>query len=186
VPRKGFDTLISALRSVPDAELVIAGGTEADRLTDDAEAVRLREVARRAGVADRVRLVGRVPRADVPALLRSADVVACVPWYEPFGIVPLEAMACGVPVVASAVGGLTDTVVDGVTGTLVPPHDATALARALRTVLSDAALRDALGSAGHDRVQARYTWDRIASDTERVYLRAAASAPAEAAARGSR
>jgi glycosyltransferase involved in cell wall biosynthesis len=182
VPRKGFDTLITALRALPDAELVIAGGAEADRLSDDAEAVRLREHARRMGVSDRVRLCGRVSRAAVPALLRSADVVACVPWYEPFGIVPLEAMACGVPVVASAVGGLTDTVVDGVTGALVPPRDPAALVRALRALLSDAALREAYGVAGRDRVQVRYTWDRIAFDTERAYLRAAASVPAEAAA----
>ena len=57
----------------------------------------------------------------MPAWYRSADVLAAAPWYEPFGLTPLEAMACGVPVVATAVGGLTDTVVDGVTGDLVPP-----------------------------------------------------------------
>ena len=93
---------------------------------------RLRAVAAAAGVADRVRFLGAVGRAEVPALLRSADAVVCVPWYEPFGIVPLEAMACGVPVVASAVGGLIDTVVDGVTGLLVPPRRPDRLAAALR------------------------------------------------------
>ena len=83
---------------------------------------RLQHAAAAAGVADRVRLLGAVARPDVPALLRSADAVVCVPWYEPFGIVPLEAMACGRPVVASAVGGIQDTVVDEVTGLLVPPR----------------------------------------------------------------
>ena len=68
-------------------------------------------------------------------LLRSADVVVCTPWYEPFGIVPLEAMACGVPVVGSAVGGLLDSVVDGQTGILVPPRDPVAIARAVRSLL---------------------------------------------------
>jgi glycosyltransferase involved in cell wall biosynthesis len=182
VPRKGFDTVISALRSLPDAELVIAGGPTAGRLKDDAEAIRLRDHAIRTGVADRVRFHGQVSHAQMPALLRSADVVACVPWYEPFGIVPLEAMACSVPVVASAVGGLTDTVVEGVTGSLVPPRDPAALARALRTLLSDAALRDAYGVAGCDRVHARYTWDHVALDTERVYRRAGAVEALEIAA----
>ncbi|GGP71943.1 glycosyltransferase [Saccharothrix coeruleofusca] len=174
VRRKGFEDLISALRSLPDTELVIAGGPPADRLADDPEARRLRAYAAELGLSDRVRLVGQVARPAVPSLLRSADVVACVPWYEPFGIVPLEAMACGVPVVASAVGGLTDTVVDGVTGLLVPPRDPAALARSLRSLLADDARRDAYGVAGADRVQARYTWDRIAEDTERVYQRAGA------------
>ncbi|NUT48422.1 MAG: glycosyltransferase, partial [Saccharothrix sp.] len=121
VPRKGFQDLISALRSLPDTELVIAGGPV--DVHSDPEARRLAAYAERAGVRNRLWLAGQVSRDAMPALLRSADVVACVPWYEPFGIVPLEAMACGVPVVASAVGGLTDTVVHGVTGVLVPPRE---------------------------------------------------------------
>ena len=103
------------------------------------------------GVADRVRLRGRVGRDGVPALLRSADLVVCMPWYEPFGIVPLEAMACGVPVVASAVGGLPDTVVDGVTGVHVPPRDPAALAAAVRALLADPLRRAAFGAAGARR-----------------------------------
>ncbi|MBB5960252.1 glycosyltransferase involved in cell wall biosynthesis [Saccharothrix tamanrassetensis] len=170
VPRKGFVDVITALRSLPDTELVVAGG--AADVKSDPEARRLLDHARAMGVLERVRLAGQVSRRAMPALLRSADVVVCVPWYEPFGIVPLEAMACGVPVVASAVGGLTDTVVDGVTGSLVPPRDPIALARSLRSLLADPGRREAYGLAGTDRVQARYTWDRIAEDTERTYLKA--------------
>ena len=85
----------------------------------------------RLGVGDRLVLRGRVGRDAMPPLLRSADAVVCVPWYEPFGIVPLEAMACGVPVVASAVGGQIDSVVHGSTGVHVPPRDPAALAQAL-------------------------------------------------------
>jgi glycosyltransferase involved in cell wall biosynthesis len=172
VPRKGFDLVISALSSVPDTELVIAGGPDADHLDRDAEAVRLLRHARDQGVADRVRLVGRVGRSEMPGLLRSADVVVCAPWYEPFGIVPLEAMACGVPVVAAAVGGLTDTVVDGVTGVLVPPRDPHVLADVLRSLVGDPALCEAYGTAGRDRAHARYSWDQIAADTVQVYERA--------------
>src|SRR4051794_36616664 len=93
VPRKGIGNVISALEHVPDTELVVAGGAPADRLSEDPEACRLAALAEQVGVADRVDLRGRVERTDLPALLRSADVVVCAPWYEPFGIVPLEAMA---------------------------------------------------------------------------------------------
>ncbi|TKG71568.1 glycosyltransferase [Prauserella endophytica] len=172
VPRKGFDIAIAALPSLPNTELVIAGGPQEGRLADDEEARRLVARAERLGVADRVRLLGQVGRAEMPALLRSADVVVCTPWYEPFGIVPLEAMACGVPVVASAVGGLTDTVVDGVTGSHVPPRRPDALAAALRRLLADRTLREAFGIAGADRARCRYSWDRVAADTYRVYERA--------------
>jgi len=169
VPRKGFDTVIRALVGVPDAELVIAGGPAAAELADDPEATRLIGLAQRFGVADRVRLIGAVARPDVPALLRSADIVVCTPWYEPFGIVPLEAMACGVPVVASAVGGFLDTVVDGSTGTLVPPRRPDRLAAAMRRLLSEPFWREAYGTAGVDRARSRYSWDRIAASTLAVY-----------------
>ncbi|WP_027941890.1 glycosyltransferase [Amycolatopsis taiwanensis] len=184
VPRKGFDTTITALRSLPDTELVIIGGPGKGELVDDPEAQRLRGLADVLGVGDRLHMVGQVPRADMPALLRSASVVACTPWYEPFGITPLEAMACGVPVVAGAVGGLIDTVVDGVTGSLVRPRDPHRLASAIRSLLSDPVMRERYGIAGRDRVSARYSWDRIATDTLRAYRRAnpAAHRPSESAA----
>jgi D-inositol-3-phosphate glycosyltransferase len=110
-----------------------------------------------------------VGRAEMPALMRSADAVVAVPWYEPFGIVPLEAMACGRPVVASAVGGLTDTVVDGVTGLLVPPRDPRRLASVLRDLLASPRLRTRLGRAGLARARANYTWQQVAARTEAVY-----------------
>jgi glycosyltransferase involved in cell wall biosynthesis len=181
VPRKGFATAIAALPGVPETELVIAGGPDQGRLADDPEARRLRELAQRCGVADRVHLLGQVSRADMPGLLRSADLVVCTPWYEPFGIVPLEAMACGRPVVAAAVGGLTDTVVDGVTGELVPPKRPDVLAATLRRLLDNPAQREAYGVAGMDRAHSRYSWDRIAVDILRVYEKALSErAPASA------
>ena len=176
VRRKGVDEVIAALRRLPDVELVVAGGPEASgpdgsggALDDDPDARRLRAVADAAGVADRVRLLGAVARADVPAPLRSADAVVCVPWYEPFGIAPLEAMACGRAVVASAVGGIQDTVVDQVTGLLVPPRRPDVLAGDLRRLLAAPTRALAFGIAGRDRVLARYGWDRIAASTLGVY-----------------
>jgi glycosyltransferase involved in cell wall biosynthesis len=83
-------------------------------------------------------------------------------------------MACGVPVVAAAVGGLTDTVVDGVTGRHVPPNRPGVLAAVLRPLLEDDVLRSLMGTAGRDRVEARYSWSRIALDTARLYERATA------------
>jgi glycosyltransferase involved in cell wall biosynthesis len=130
---------------------------------------RLRAIAGEAGVGDRLAFVGAVPRADVPAWVRSADVVLAVPWYEPFGITPLEAMACGRPVVATAVGGLVDTVADGVTGDLVPPRDPEQLGEVLAALLADDERRAAYGAAGVHRVRARYRWSRVVTDTETVY-----------------
>jgi glycosyltransferase involved in cell wall biosynthesis len=173
VPRKGFADLIAALPGVPDTELVIVGGPVSDRLGDDPEVKRLRALADKMRVANRVRFAGQLPRDRMPALLRSADVVACVPWYEPFGIVPLEAMACGVPVLATRVGGLMDTVVEHVTGELVPPRKPAALATALRTMLADPVRRSFLGGAGRDRAESRYPWRRIAEECAREYQRCA-------------
>jgi D-inositol-3-phosphate glycosyltransferase len=169
VERKGIGNVVTALADVPDAELVVAGGGDADDLRRDPEARRLRALAREVGVAGRVQLRGRIDRSAVPNLLRSADVVVCVPWYEPFGIVPLEAMACGRPVVASAVGGHVDTVVDGVTGIHVPPRRPAQVAAALRTLLGHADLRARLGAAGVERARTRYSWARVADATLEAY-----------------
>lgn len=168
VPRKGIEDVLRAIAGVADAELVVAGGPDSGDLEGDDEATRLRGLAAELGVSDRFDLRGSVARGALPALLRSADLVVCAPWYEPFGIVPLEAMGCGVPVVASAVGGLLDTVVDGVTGVLVPPRRPDLLATALRDLLADPARRAAMGTAGTRRARL-YSWGRIAAATQHVY-----------------
>ncbi|CAL9322835.1 glycosyltransferase [Streptomyces sp. SudanB182_2057] len=169
VPRKGFDRAIRALAGVPDAELLIAGGPEADLLRTDPEAARLYGIAREYGVLDRVTLLGGVGRARMPRLMSSADLVLSLPRYEPFGIVPLEAMACATPVVATAVGGQLDTVVDGTTGLLVPADEDHDLAAALRALLADPARLARYGAAGRARVLAHYTWDRVADGVAGVY-----------------
>ncbi|HEY0125958.1 MAG TPA: glycosyltransferase [Blastococcus sp.] len=182
VERKGQDDAVRALRLVPDAELVVVGGPRTGELATDPEVQRLRAVADGAGVADRLVFTGSVARADVPAWIRSADVVLAVPWYEPFGITPLEAMACGRPVVATAVGGLQDSVVDGVTGDLVPPRDPERLGAVLAALLADDERRAAYGAAGVRRARDRYPWSRVVADTDTVYRQVLARrSPVEAA-----
>lgn len=175
VTRKGVGNVIEALADLPDVELTVAGGPRADALEADPEVDRLRRLAERLGVQDRVRFVGAVAREHVPDLMCAADVVVTVPWYEPFGIVPLEAMACGRPVVGSAVGGLLDTVVPGVTGELVPPRRPDLLAATLRDLLADPERRAAYGRAGRRRAVERYPWSRVVELTERVYASVASS-----------
>jgi glycosyltransferase involved in cell wall biosynthesis len=169
VERKGQEDAVRALAAVPDAELVVVGGPPVGQLDDDPEVRRLRALAACLGVADRLVFTGAVARADVPAWIRSADVVLAVPWYEPFGITPLEAMACGRPVVATAVGGLQDSVADGVTGDLVPPRDPARLGEVLAALLADDARRAAYGAAGVERARNRYRWARVVADTDTVY-----------------
>jgi glycosyltransferase involved in cell wall biosynthesis len=175
VERKGFEDVIRALAAVPDAELVIVGGAPEGQ---DPYAGHLVGLATQCRVADRVVLAGAVPAADMPCWYRSADVLAAAPWYEPFGLTPLEAMACGVPVVATAVGGLTDTVVDGITGDLVPPRDPRALGAALRRLLADEMRRFAYAAAATDRAGHSYSWRRVATQLTAVYA-ALAGQPAE-------
>ena len=169
VERKGIGNVIAALPAVSGTELIVAGGPPAHALADDPEAGRLRRLAAGLGVGDRVHLRGQVGRRDLAALLRSADAVVCVPWYEPFGIVPLEAMACGVPVVASAVGGLLDTVVDGATGVHVLPRRPDLLGPVLADLLDDRARRQRMGAAGGRRARARYSWPTVAAATLDTY-----------------
>jgi glycosyltransferase involved in cell wall biosynthesis len=165
VERKGFEDLIQAMRLVPGAECVIVGGGP----DDEPYSRKLCDLADDCGVGDRVRLVGAVRAEDMPRWYRSADVLAAAPWYEPFGLTPLEAMACGVPVVASAVGGLTDTVVDGVTGDLVPARDPSALGAALRRLLADDMRRYSYAAAALDRAGHSYSWRRVATQLSAVY-----------------
>jgi len=169
VERKGVGNVIEAVAELPGVELVVAGGPAPDLLGADPEVGRLRALAAALGVADRVRFLGSVDRPDVPALMSSADVVVAVPWYEPFGIVPVEAMACGRPVVGSAVGGLLDTVVPGVTGELVPPRRPDVLAAVLRELLADPARRQAYGRAGRVRAVSTYQWRQVVAATDEVY-----------------
>ncbi|MDQ0773481.1 D-inositol-3-phosphate glycosyltransferase [Streptomyces aurantiacus] len=174
VRRKGFDRAIRALVDVPDAELLIAGGPEAELLFAEPEAERLLKVAEEYRVADRVTLLGAVHHAAMPRLMSSADLVLSLPHYEPFGIVPIEAMACRTPVLATAVGGHLDTVLDGVTGALVAPaapaeEDGDDLAGVVRALLADPERLARYGAAGRERVLARYTWDRVTDGVCRVY-----------------
>jgi glycosyltransferase involved in cell wall biosynthesis len=176
VRRKGIGNVISAMARLPGAELVVAGGPRSEDLPADPEATRLAVLARRLGVTDRVRLLGQVAHDELPALLRSADAVVCTPWYEPFGMVAVEAMACGVPVVATAVGGLIDTVIDGVTGLHVTPRDGRELTATLEALLADPQRRAALGRAGAQRARQHYGWDRIAARALELYAQMAADA----------
>ena len=184
VPRKGVDLVIKALPYLREAGfddvelLIVGGGGDSGALHADPEVRRLMNLATELGVSEKVRLQGQVPRGAMPGIFRSADAVVCAPWYEPFGIVPLEAMACGVPVVAAAVGGLRDTVVDHGTGLHVPPRDPEAIASALAMLLDNPTLRAELGNAGKLRARTRYSWDRVAAETEKAYQLALAGAPA--------
>jgi glycosyltransferase involved in cell wall biosynthesis len=182
VERKGVGNAIEALAAVPDVDLVVAGGPEPSRLDTDPEVRRLREVAQRYGVAERVRFLGGVGRDDVPRLMNEADIVVAVPWYEPFGIVPVEAMACGRPVVGSAVGGLLDTVLPGLTGELVPPRRPDLLAAAVHRLVDDPERRATYGRAGRDRAVALYRWSCVAERTEDVYASVSAAASRRAVA----
>ncbi len=167
--RQGVDTVIQAMARVPGAELVLVGGPEMTELAADHDVHRLRIVAKEAGVEDRVTFLGRVKPSEIPGLLRSSDLTISLPSYETFGRVPLESMACGVPVLVSPVGGHLDSVVDDVTGLHVRPGHPVELARTIRGLLSEPTHLASLGIAGADRVRSRYSWERVATETLNVY-----------------
>jgi D-inositol-3-phosphate glycosyltransferase len=177
VARKGHEDIIAALRRVPGTESVIVGGPAASQLAGDPVAAQLLRLARRHNVIDRFLLTGAVVPQLMPSWYRSADLTVCTPWYEPFGLTPLEAMACGVPVVAYAVGGITDTVVDGVTGLLVPPRDRDALATALAGLLASPSRMRELSAAAVRRAREHYSWDRTVDQMLAIYRKLADQKP---------
>jgi glycosyltransferase involved in cell wall biosynthesis len=121
------------------------------------------------GIDDIVTFTGRRQRYELRNYYCAANVFVTTPWYEPFGITPLEAMACGVPVIGSAVGGIQYSVVDGLTGYLVPPNDPQALAEHLAYLQAHPALARALGLAGIRRAQMMFTWDQVAAQLVSAY-----------------
>jgi glycosyltransferase involved in cell wall biosynthesis len=169
VERKGFGDVIQAMRYVPGAEVVVVGGPHPDQLPADPGARSLRALAEKFQVADRFRLVGRVPPADMPRWYRSADLLVAAPWQEELETSALEAMACGVPIIGTAVGGLTEAVVDGLTGDLVPARDPRALGGALRRLVNDKVRRFAYATAALDRARQAYSWKRVAAQVGSVY-----------------
>jgi glycosyltransferase involved in cell wall biosynthesis len=183
VPHEGLPELVRALPGVPEAECVVVGGPPADLLPADGFARRLTALAAACGVADRVRLVGAVPREELGRWYRSADVLVAAPWHEPVQLTPLEGMACGVPVVGTAVGGIAESVVDGLTGDLVPPRDPRALGTAIRRLLRDNVRRFSYATAALDRIRSGYSWKRAAQQLSAVYATVTAlNRPAPAAA----
>ena len=182
--QSGFEEILRALPSVPGCELLIAGGPAKPQLRRDREYRRLARLASQLKVADRVKFCGRIAHQEMPALLRSADLVVSVPWYNSSGRVLLEAMACGTPVVASAVGGHIDTVVDGTTGVFVTRVEPTVLASRIRDLLATPMLRQGYGIAGADRARARYSWQRIGQETLSAYDRVCRSKAGRGAAAG--
>ncbi|HEX3961660.1 MAG TPA: glycosyltransferase [Trebonia sp.] len=137
---------------------------------DDEETVILARAAALVPGAELIAARGQDP-GEVAALLRTADVFVHVPAYAPHGLPCLQAMACGVPVVASAVGAHLDMVIDGTTGLLVPPGRPQLLAARIRHLLGQRMLRQACSVAAVDRARSRYSWDRVASETLAVYNR---------------
>jgi glycosyltransferase involved in cell wall biosynthesis len=154
--RKGAHVAVEALAHLPpEAHLDIIGAP------DDRYAARLRSTAAKLGLAARVRLVGAIGRDDLAEHYGKADVFLFpVVWDEPFGLVPLEAMACGTPVVATATGGSAEYLVDGENCLVVPRGDAAALASAVRALADDASLRATLVRGGRSTVE-RLSVDRL-------------------------
>ncbi|GAA2082827.1 glycosyltransferase family 1 protein [Actinomadura alba] len=167
--REDVRTAIQALSRIPDAELVIAGGPPREEFETDEAVHRLKVIAKEAGVADRVTFLGQVEHKNVPRLLRSADLLLTLSWGKTFGMAPLEAMACGVPVVATDVGGNSDTIIENVTGLHVPARRPGEVAKLVRSLLSDPTQLNALGIAAADRARSRYSWPRVAGETAKVY-----------------
>ena len=170
--QKGLAHLLRAAADLPGQLVLCAGAPDTPQIGAEAERLVAELQARRGGV---VWVREMLPKADVVQLLSHATVFVCPSVYEPLGIVNLEAMACGTAVVASAVGGIPEVVVEGETGLLVPYDEAdpdsfeAGLAARTAELLADPARAARLGAAGRERAVARFGWDAIAVRTREVY-----------------
>jgi D-inositol-3-phosphate glycosyltransferase len=174
-PRKGLETVIRAFALFRKAHglaarLVIVGG-EADepdpRLTP--EIGRLQKIAAEEGVSEQITFTGRRGRDELKYFYSAADVFVTVPWYEPFGITPVEAMACGTPVIGSNVGGIKFSVSDGETGFLVPPKDPRALAGKLAELFRQPELLKRLSHFAIERANQFFTWEKVTTALAAVF-----------------
>jgi D-inositol-3-phosphate glycosyltransferase len=180
VPRKDVRNVVQALARLKARRLsagmtampvlfVVGGETERPDPVATPEIGVLRALAAELDVLDQVRFVGRRQPDELHLWYAAAEVAVTTPWYEPFGLTPLEAMSCGTPVIGSRVGGIAFTVADGETGFLVPPRDPDALGDRLEEVLRDPARRVRMGQAGRARVLGSFTWQQVAIRTAALY-----------------
>jgi len=167
VPRKGVDNVIRAFARMKTmaAQLVIAGGDEGTEV----EMSRLKQLAKQLGVENRVIFAGQRDRRELKYYYAAADLFITTPWYEPFGITPLEAMACGTPVVGSNVGGIKYSVAHGLTGVLVPPKDPAVLGGALDALLRAPRLVEEMSKNAVERVSTMFTWKLVGEKMLQVY-----------------
>jgi D-inositol-3-phosphate glycosyltransferase len=166
VPRKGVDNVVNALAQLKNTgmrfRLLIVGG-EADHPDPQAtpEIGRLQQLAANLGVEHMISFTGRRNRDVLKYFYSAADVFITTPWYEPFGITPLEAMACGTPVIGSNVGGIKYTVLHGKTGYLVPPKEPARLAEKIFQLVSNNALMQRMKRNAIARVNQLFTWSMV-------------------------
>lgn len=175
VPRKGIDNVIRAVARLRDdygvdARLCVVGGELAGGGAGDIDELnRLIRVAQEEGIEERVDFMGARERSVLNRYYSAANVFVTTPWYEPFGITPIEAMACRRPVIGSNTGGIKYTVVHGETGYLVPPKDADALAARLALLAQDKDLSARMGRAGALRARSLFTWRGVGMDLSQIF-----------------
>ncbi len=175
VPRKGIDTVIRALSKVkklipfPVKLLIVGGNSDEPDIAQTPEIGRLQQLAKEEGVLHDVIFTGRKTRDQLRFYYNSADAFVSTPWYEPFGITPLESMACGTPVIGSRVGGIQFTVIDGKTGFLVPAKNPYTLAEKLQEVLVDTKRANNFAENALKRVNTFFTWSTITNALQKVY-----------------
>jgi D-inositol-3-phosphate glycosyltransferase len=169
-PLKGVDILLGAaaqIESASDCFVIVIGGDSTARN----EVAHLRSLAVQLGIAERVMFLGPVDHERLPMFYSAADVCVVPSFYESFGLVALEAMACGTPVVASRVGGLTGTVRDGETGYLIPWRCPEPFAERIELLLGNEELRSAFGRSAREAVE-RYRWGNVAEAVLTIYREA--------------